>query len=89
MARVLIIGAGGVGNVVVHKCAQVSELFEHITLASRTVSKCEAIAARVREKLGRTIEVAAVDADDVAQTAALIRRVEPDLVINVALPYQD
>jgi saccharopine dehydrogenase (NAD+, L-lysine-forming) len=47
MPRVLIIGAGGVGNVVAHKCAQLPEVFEHITLASRTVAKCEAIAARV------------------------------------------
>ena len=89
MPKVLIIGAGGVGNVVAHKCAQVPEVFEEITLASRTVSKCEAIAARVREKLGRELSVAAVDADDVAATAALIRAEKPDLVLNVALPYQD
>jgi saccharopine dehydrogenase (NAD+, L-lysine-forming) len=89
MPRVLIIGAGGVGNVVVHKCAQVPEVFERITLASRTVSKCEAIAERVKKKLGREVSVAQVDADDPKQTAALIRREEPNLVLNVALPYQD
>ncbi|MEZ4447971.1 MAG: saccharopine dehydrogenase family protein [Nannocystaceae bacterium] len=89
MPRVLIIGAGGVGKVVAHKCAQVPEVFEHITLASRTLSRCEAIAADVRQRSGRTIDVAQVDADDVRQTAALIREVRPDLLLNVALPYQD
>ncbi len=89
MPRVLIIGAGGVGNVVAHKCAEVPEVFDRITLASRTVSKCEEIAARVRAKCGREIVVAQVDADDVGQTAALIRREEPNLVLHVALPYQD
>ncbi len=85
MARVLIIGAGGVGQVVAHKCAQVPEVFSHIVLASRTKSKCDAIAAQ----LARPIETAEIDADDVPQLSALIARVRPDLVINVALPYQD
>lgn len=85
MARVLIIGAGGVGQVVTHKCAQVPEVFSHIVLASRTKSKCDAIAAQ----LTRPIETAEIDADDVPQLSALIARVRPDLVINVALPYQD
>jgi len=85
MARVLIIGAGGVGQVVTHKCAQVPEVFSHIVLASRTKSKCDAIAAQ----LARPIETAEIDADDVPQLSALIERVRPDLVINVALPYQD
>lgn len=89
MPRVLIIGAGGVGKVVAHKCAQVPEVFEHITLASRTLSRVQAIADDVRARSGRTIDVAQVDADDVPQTVALIRRVQPDLLINVALPYQD
>ncbi len=89
MAKVLIIGAGGVGNVVVHKCAQVPDVFEQITLASRTLSRCEAIAADVKQRLGRDIAVAQVDADDAQQTAELIRREKPDLVLNVALPYQD
>ena len=89
MARVLIIGAGGVGQVVAHKCAQLPDVFEHITLASRTQSKCRAIAEQIREMQGRDIDTAQVDADDVAQTAELIRQVGPDLVINVALPYQD
>ena len=89
MPHVLIIGAGGVGSVVAHKCAQVPEVFGQITLASRTLPKCEAIAASVRERIGSTIAVERVDADNVAETAALIRRIKPDLVLNVALPYQD
>ena len=89
MSHVLIIGAGGVGSVVVHKCAQVSEVFSRITLASRTVSKCESIAQSVKERTGVQVAVEQVDADNVAATVALIRRVKPDLVLNVALPYQD
>ena len=85
MSRVLIIGAGGVGQVVAHKCAQVPEVFSEIWLASRTEEKCRRIAAQI----SRPIHTAQVDADDVAQTVALIRRVQPSLVINVALPYQD
>ncbi len=85
MAKVLIIGAGGVGQVVAHKCAQVPEVFESICLASRTKSKCDAIASQ----LNRPIETAQVDADNVTETVSLINRVKPDLVINVALPYQD
>ena len=85
MGSVLIIGAGGVGGVVAHKCAQVPEVFERICLASRTLSKCDAIAAQ----LDRPIETAAVDADDANQVADLCRRHGADLVINVALPYQD
>lgn len=89
MGNVLIVGAGGVGRVVAHKCAQVPEVFEKITLASRTVSKCDEIAASIKEKTGRTIDTAAVDADDVPQMVALIKKIKPDLVLNVALPYQD
>ncbi|MDK2872770.1 MAG: saccharopine dehydrogenase L-lysine forming [Desulfomicrobiaceae bacterium] len=89
MSRVLIVGAGGVGSVVAHKCAQVPEVFSEIMLASRTVSKCEAIAASVRERTGRTIAVEQLDADNVAETVALLRRFQPQVLINVALPYQD
>jgi len=89
MAKVLIIGAGGVGSVVAHKCAQVPEVFAEIVLASRTVSKCEAIAASIKERTGRRIEVARVDADQVPELVALINRVKPELVLNLALPYQD
>lgn len=89
MSKVLIIGAGGVGHVVAHKCAQVSEVFTEIMLASRTKSKCDAIAASVKAKTGRTIQTAALDADNVAETVALIKSFQPKLVLNVALPYQD
>lgn len=85
MAKVLIIGAGGVGNVVVHKCAQVPEVFSEIILASRTVKKCQDIAANIK----RPITVEKVDADDAKQVAALIKKHKPKMVINVALPYQD
>ncbi|HEY8942043.1 MAG TPA: saccharopine dehydrogenase family protein [Cellvibrio sp.] len=85
MAKVLIIGAGGVSGVVVHKCAQLPEVFSEIVLASRTESKCKAIAAQ----LSRPIKTAQVDADNVPQLVALINAEKPDLVINVALPYQD
>lgn len=85
MARVLIIGAGGVGQVVTHKCAQVPEVFSDICLASRTVEKCDKIAAQ----LSRPIQTAQVDADNVPQLVELIRSFKPELIINVALPYQD
>ncbi len=85
MARVLIIGAGAVGSVVVHKCAQAAETFSDILLASRTQAKCDAIA----KQLKRPIQTAQVNADNVAETVALIRQFKPDLVMNIALPYQD
>jgi len=89
MHKVLIIGAGGVGGVVAHKCAMAKDVFGDVVLASRTKSRCDAIAAQISELHGRTITTAQVDADDVAQTVALIRKLEPALVLNVALPYQD
>ena len=85
MANVLIIGAGGVGQVVTHKCAQLSDVFTEICLASRTLSKCDAIAAQ----LPRPIRTARVDADNVPELMELIKEFKPQLVINVALPYQD
>jgi len=85
MAKVIIVGAGGVGQVVAHKCAQVPEVFSEIVLASRNEAKCRHIAAQI----ARPIATAQVDANTVAEMAALIRREKPDLVINVALPYQD
>ena len=85
MGKILIIGAGGVGSVVTHKCAQVPEVFSEITLASRTLDKCE----KIKSQLSRPIRTARVDADNVGETAALIRQVGSDLVLNVALPYQD
>jgi saccharopine dehydrogenase (NAD+, L-lysine-forming) len=85
MGKVLIIGAGGVSGVVVHKCAQNPDVFQEIVLASRTKSKCDALAAQLERK----IETARVDADNVPELVALIKKVNPDLVLNVALPYQD
>jgi len=87
--RVLIIGAGGVSNVVVHKCVMNSEVFGHITLASRTLSKCEAIAKDIKACCGVDVDTRSVNADSVEELVALIDDVKPDIVINVALPYQD
>ncbi len=89
MSRVLIIGAGGVGQVVAHKCAAMPEVFSNIMLASRTLSKCDAIANGIRKRLNVKIETAQVDADQPSQTEKLIREFKAELVINVALPYQD
>jgi saccharopine dehydrogenase (NAD+, L-lysine forming) len=89
MSKVLIIGAGGVGGVVAHKCAAETAVFSDVMLASRTVSKCEKIAAEIRELGGRTIQTARVDADKVPELVALIKSFGPRVVINVALPYQD
>ncbi|WP_353740502.1 saccharopine dehydrogenase family protein [Desulfoferrobacter suflitae] len=85
MSKVMIIGAGGVGGVVAHKCAQVPEVFSEIVLASRTLEKCQ----KIRAQLARPIETARVDADNTSELIDLIRNVQPRLIINVALPYQD
>jgi saccharopine dehydrogenase (NAD+, L-lysine forming) len=89
MKKVLIVGAGGVGSVVAHKCAEVPEVFSNIMVASRRLASCERIQAQVRELRGRDVSVAQLDADDVGQTVRLIGDFRPDIVINVALPYQD
>lgn len=85
MPKVVIIGAGGVGGVVTHKCAQVPEVFSEIVLASRNRDKCDRIAGQ----LSRPIKTAAIDASDVPALVKFIRDEQPELVINVALPYQD
>lgn len=88
MGKALIIGAGGVSSVVVHKCCQNPDVFEEICIASRTVAKCDAL----KDKLagGRTkISTAQLDADNTDEVIELIKSFEPDVVINVALPYQD
>ncbi len=85
----LIIGAGGVGNVVAFKCAMNKDSFGNITLASRTKSKCDAIAKNIKEKIGVDINTAKVDADNVDELVDLIKKTNADIVINVALPYQD
>jgi saccharopine dehydrogenase (NAD+, L-lysine-forming) len=89
LSKVLVIGAGGVGSVAVHKMAMNADIFTDITLASRRVAKCDAIAESVKTRTGVTIKTAQVDADDIDATAALIAQVQPKLVVNLALPYQD
>ncbi|MFT4072901.1 MAG: saccharopine dehydrogenase family protein [Dysgonamonadaceae bacterium] len=87
--KVLIIGAGGVGTVVVNKVAQNHDVFKEIMLASRTKSKCDIIAEDVKQRTGVTIRTAQVDADNVPELVKLFNEFKPELVINVALPYQD
>lgn len=89
MAKVLVIGAGGVGSVAVHKMAMNTDIFGDIALASRTKSKCDAIAASVHDRTGVTVPTYQIDADDEVATAALIRETGAQLVVNLALPYQD
>ena len=90
MGKALIIGAGGVAGVVVHKCCQNSEVFTEICIASRTKSKCDALKKQVEEQGTKTkVTTAQVDADSVPQLVELINKEKPDIVINVALPYQD
>ncbi len=89
MKDVLVIGAGGVASVAVHKMAKNPDLFGKITIASRRQFKCDAVAQSVKERFGVDVATAQVDADDVDATAALIDRVKPALVVNLALPYQD
>lgn len=89
MGKVIIIGAGGVGTVVAHKIAQNHALFTEILLASRTKSKCDIIATDVKKRTGIDIKTAQVDADNVNELIALFQAFQPELVVNVALPYQD
>ncbi len=89
LKKSLIIGAGGVGRVVAFKCAMNSSTFGEITLASRTKSKCDKIAQDIKEKIGVNIFTAQVDADNVDEVVSLIKQTKADIVINVALPYQD
>ena len=93
MSKVLVIGAGGVSSVCVHKMAQSaagnSEIFSEIHLASRTKAKCDAIAASVKERTGQNIATYEIDAEEVPALTNLIRQIEPKLVVNLALPYQD
>ncbi len=86
MGKLIIIGAGGVGSVVAHKCAREKDVFSEILLASRTKSKCDAIAKSIGAP---HLSTAQVDADNVVELVTLFTRFKPQLVINVALPYQD
>ena len=89
MSRVLVIGCGGVASVAISKCCQVSEVFTELCIASRTKEKCDALAEKLREKTSTKITTAQVDADQVQQVIDLINDYKPDLVMNIALPYQD
>ena len=89
MSRVLIIGCGGVASVAIQKCCQVSEVFTEICIASRTKSKCDELAKKLEGKTSTKITTAQVDADDVNQLVELIKGYQPELVMNIALPYQD
>ncbi|HAR94370.1 MAG TPA: saccharopine dehydrogenase [Deltaproteobacteria bacterium] len=87
--RILIIGAGGVATVAAHKCAQAPETFKEIMVASRTLSKCEAIKRDIGLRYGRDIQTGQVDADNTPELVNLINTFRPDLILNLALPYQD
>lgn len=89
MSRLMIIGCGGVASVAIHKCCQNSEVFDEIMIASRTVSKCDALKEKLQPTTKTKITTAQVDADHVEELTALIRSYAPDAVLNVALPYQD
>lgn len=92
MADILIIGAGGVASVVAYKCAEAAQktgVFGKIFLASRTISKCEAICANVRKRLGYEITAMQVNADNTPELCGLMRKVKPFIALNIALPYQD
>jgi saccharopine dehydrogenase (NAD+, L-lysine-forming) len=89
MGKVLVVGAGGVGSVAVHKMAMNSDIFSEITLASRRKFKCDEIASAVKQRFGVEIKTAEVDAMDVAATVRLIKQTGAELLVNLALPYQD
>ncbi len=88
--RVLIIGAGGVATVCAHKVAQNPDVFKELMIASRTKAKCDKLATDVEKATGfKGIRTAQVDADSVEQLVALLSDYRPDIVVNLALPYQD
>lgn len=89
MGKVLVIGCGGVASVAIQKCAQNASVFNEICIASRTVSKCDALKKKLEGKTTAVITTRKVDADNVEELKALINDVKPDIVLNLALPYQD
>lgn len=90
MSKILLIGAGGVASVAAHKCCQNSEVFNELCIASRTLSKCDAIKASIEKKGTSTkITTAQLDADNTKEVVAIIEKFNPDVVLNLALPYQD
>jgi saccharopine dehydrogenase (NAD+, L-lysine-forming) len=89
MARAMIIGCGGVASVTIHKCCQNSDVFSEIMIASRTKSKCDALKEKLQPTTKTVISTAQLDADNTEEIIALIESYKPDIVINLALPYQD
>ena len=89
MGKVLIIGAGGVATVAAHKVAQKPQVFNEVMIASRTKSKCDHLAEVLNKKYGTNVQTAQVDADSVEQLVELLSSYKPDIVMNLALPYQD
>ena len=89
MGKVLVIGCGGVASVAIQKCAQNASVFNEICIASRTVSKCDALKKKIEGKTTAVITTRKVDADNVEELKALINDVKPDIILNLALPYQD
>ena len=89
MSKLLVIGCGGVAGVAIAKCCQNSEVFTELCIASRTKSKCDAVAEKLQPTTTTKITTAKVDADNKDELVALIKAYQPDAVLNVALPYQD
>ena len=89
MGKVMVIGCGGVASVAIHKICQNSEVFSELCIASRTVSKCDALKEKLQDTTKTKITTAQVDADHVDELTALIRKEKPEVVLNLALPYQD
>lgn len=89
MARLLIIGCGGVASAAIHKCCQNSEVFSEICIASRTLSKCDVLAEKLKGRTSTVISTAQINAEDAAALTELISNYKPDAVLNLALPYQD
>ena len=89
MSKVLVIGAGGVSSVAIHKMAQLSSDFKEITLASRTINNCKKIQKQIKKKYNCNINIEELDADNISETSKIISKYTPELVVNLALPYQD
>ena len=89
MSRILVIGCGGVASVAIRKCCQNEKVFKELCIASRTKEKCDALREKLEGKTSVKITTAQVDADHASEVAALIRSYQPDVVLNLALPYQD
>ena len=89
MSKILVIGAGGVSSVAIHKMAQLSNNFKEITLASKTIDNCKKIQKQIKKKYNFNINIEELDADNISETSKIISKYTPELVANLALPYQD